>query len=240
MGQPDLKKNNVRPRPDDYGTDLDGLPAAVIAEPGNRHDPNAVMVLVQDELVGYLPRDAAALYSAPLQDLAQRGEYLTVTARVWVAPREDDRAGSVTVTLPPPDGVQSFNEPPEQPHQVLPPGAAIQVTGEENHMDVLTRYLADRERHLAVTLHLVEEQKTERSQPYRAVEVRLDGHRVGVLTKAMSEKLADLVAYVNDRNLLPVSRAVLKGSPLRAELVLYVAKSHEVTSKWLEAIPTGP
>ena len=90
-----------------------------------------------------------------------------------------------------------------------------------------------------MTLHLVEEQKTQRSQPYRAVEVRLDGHRVGVLTKAMSEKLADLVAPVNDGNLLPVSRAVLKGSPLRAELVLYVAKSHEVTSTWLKAIPTG-
>ena len=234
-----LKANNVRPRPDEYGTELEGLPAAVVAEPGNPYDPNAVKVLVQNELVGYLPRDDAAAYSAPLQDLAQRGEYLAVSARVWVAPREDERAGSVTVMLPPPDGVQSFNEPPDVPHRVLPPGGAIQVTGEENHMDVLTRYLSDRERHLAVTLHIVQEQKTERSQPYQAIEVRLDGQRVGVLTKAMSEKVADLVAYIAERNLLPVCRAVLKGSPLRAELVLFVAKSHEVTSKWLESVGTA-
>lgn len=106
-------------------------------------------------------------------------------------------------------------------------------------MDVLTRYLSDRERHLAVTLHIVQEQKTERSQPYQAIEVRLDGQRVGVLTKAMSEKVADLVAYIADRNLLPVRRAVLKGSPLRAELILFVAKSHEVTSKWLESVGTA-
>ena len=48
-------------------------------------------------------------------------------------------------------------------------------------MDVLRRYVGDRDRHLAVTLHLVEEAKTEGSTPYRCVEVRLDGHRVGVL-----------------------------------------------------------
>ena len=36
-----------------------------------------------------------------------------------------------------------------------------------------------------------------------------------------------------------VCRAVLKGSPLRAELVLFVAKSHEVTSKWLESVGTA-
>ena len=55
----------------------------------------------------------------------------------------------------------------------------------------------------------------------------------------MSEKVADLVAYIADRNLLPVCRAVLKGSPLLAELVLFVTKSHEFTSKWLESVGTA-
>lgn len=234
-----LRANNVLLRPDEYGTELESLPAAVIAEPDNPYDANAVKVLVQHELVGYLPRDAAALYSAPLYDLARRGEYLAVSARVWVAPPEDDRAGSVTVMLPPPEGVQSFNELPDLPNCVLPAGIAIQVTSEENHMDVISRYLSNAERHLAVTLHIVQEQKTERSQPYPAIEIRLDGKRVGLLTKAMSDKVADLVAYIANRNLLPVCRAVLNGSPLRAELVLHVAKSHEVTSKWLEAVGTA-
>ncbi len=234
-----LKANPAHVRPGEYGTALDGLPAAVVAEPGNPYDPDAVKVLVQEELVGYLPRDVATAYSAPLKKLAQRGEYLAVSARVWVAPRGDERTGSVSVKLPPPDGVRSFNEPPDHPHCVLPAGGAIQVSGEENHMDVLARYLSDRERYITVTLHVVHEQRTGRSQPYPAVEVRLDGQRVGVLTKAMSEKVADLVAYIADRNLLPVCRAVLKGSPLRVELVLFVAKSHEVSSKWLESVGTA-
>ena len=122
---------------------------------------------------------------------------------------------------------------------MLPSGAAIQVSGEENHMGVLARYVSDRDRHLAVTLHVVEEAKTERSTPYTCVEVRLDGHRVGTLTKAASEKLADVIGFVTERGRVPVGRAILKGSPLRAELVLFVAKSHEVTSAWLDRVPTA-
>ena len=113
--------------------------------------------------------------------------------------------------LPPPEGVQSFNELPEEPFTVLPSGAAIQVSGEENHMGVLARYVSDRDRHLAVTLHVVEEAKTERSTPYTCVEVRLDGHRVGTLTKAASEKLADVIGFVTERGRVPVGRAILKG-----------------------------
>ena len=119
---------------------------------------------------------------------------------------------------------------------MLPGGAVIHVTGEDQHMDVLGAYVADRDRYLAVTLHMVEEVRSERSTPYRAVEVRLDGRRVGVLTKGMSEKVADIVDFVAQRGRIPVCRAVLKGSPLRAELVLYVAKSHEVTRRWMDSV----
>ena len=218
------------------GTELNEIAASVVADPNNPHDSNAVAIWVLGELVGHLPRDAAARYSPPLRDLADQGHHLATTARVWAAPIGDGRGGSVTVMLPPAEGVQSFNEPPEIPHTVLPDGAAVQVGGEENHMDVLSRYVGDRDRHLAVTLHLVEEAKTERSTPYRCIEVRLDGHRVGVLAKGASEKLADVVEFVHERGRLPVARAVLKASPLRAEIVLNVAKSHEVTRRWLDSI----
>ncbi|HHU11165.1 MAG TPA: DUF2510 domain-containing protein [Intrasporangiaceae bacterium] len=230
----------TRARRGEYGTDIDGVSALVIAEPRNEYDPNAVAVFVLGHKVGYLPRDAAALYSAPLQDLADRGEALAVEARVWVAPVDDtEMGGSVSLMLPPAQGVQSFNDLPGVPCQVIPQGGAIQVTGEDQHMDVLGKYVGDGERHLAVTLHVVEEQKTERSKPYDCVEVRLDGHRVGVLTRAMSEKMVDVVQYISDRGKLPVCRAVLKGSSLRAEVVLFVAKSHEVSQRWLDAVDSG-
>jgi hypothetical protein len=230
-----LLKQSRLPR-GEYGTELTGLPAAVVADPGNPHDANAVAVWVQGELVGFLPRDIAASYHPALADLAERGEYLGVEARVWVSTDGGEVRGSATLVLPPPEGVQSFNEPPEEPHQVLPLGGAIQVTGEDQHMDVLGQYVADRDRYVAVTLHGLDVQKTPRSSPYRCVEVRLDGKRVGELTKAMSEKIIDVVDHVEQKGRLPLCRAVLRGSPLRAELTLQVAKAHEVTRRWLDDV----
>ena len=41
--------------------------ATLAPEPGNQYDSNAVAVLVRGELIGYLKRDVAALYSPALQ-----------------------------------------------------------------------------------------------------------------------------------------------------------------------------
>ncbi|GGB69535.1 hypothetical protein GCM10011314_06030 [Knoellia flava] len=232
-----LDKN--KPPWGDYWAEMDDLPAAIVADPDNPHDSSAVAVWVQEELVGFLPREAAALYHPALADLAERGEHLRVGARVLVHLDDGAVSGSATVTLPPPEGVQSYNEPPDEPHQVMPHGSAMQVTCEEQHMDVLGAYVSDRERHVAVTLHAIDVQKTPRSSPYRAVEVRLDGQRVGELTKGMSEKMLDVVDFISGKGRLPLCRAVLKGSPLRAELTLQVAKAHEVKSRWLDGIESA-
>lgn len=215
---------------------MDGLPASIVADAGNPYDPNAVAVWVQGEHVGYLPRADAALYQPALADLAERGEFLMVEGRVWAQEYDDDLHASVSLMLPSPDGVQSFNEPPDAPHQVLPHGGAIQVTCEEEHMDVLGPFVSDRDRYVAVTLHAIDVQKTPRSAPYQGIEVRLNGMRVGELTKAMSEKVVDVVEFLEGKGRLSVCRAVLKGSPLRAELTLQVAKAHEVTRRWLDDI----
>jgi hypothetical protein len=52
----------------------------------------------------------------------------------------------------------------------------------------------------------------------------------------MSEKVIDVVDFIASKGRLPLCRAVLKGSPLRAELTLQVAKAHEVTRRWLDGI----
>jgi hypothetical protein len=139
--------------------------------------------------------------------------------------------------MPAPNGVLSFNELPEESHRVLPSGKALQVTGEDEHMNVLTDYVHDHNRHLAVTLHLITTTpKTARTQPAEAVEIRLDGHPIGCLSKAMTETVRDLVAYVADHGHVPVARAVLKGSSIKADVTLYVARSSEVSQQWLDGI----
>lgn len=229
----------------DYGVEINAV-AAVVREPNNKFDPNAVAVWINAKhLVGHLPREVAAIY-APKLDKLDRGTFLQVDARAWVRLREDwdDRgrskkvvSGSVTVRLPDPDGIEPFNGLPEAPHAVLPWGKAVQVSGEEEHMDVLKTFvLGAAPRHVAATLHLIEEPR-KTGGPVRLVEARLDGQRVGVMTKAMSDQVADLVEFVTAKGRLPVVRALLKGSDLRADLAVHVARTVDVSHKWLESVP---
>ena len=47
--------------------------AALIPEPTNPHDPNAVKVEIDGKLVGYLPRQAAIDYGPMVKEPAERG-----------------------------------------------------------------------------------------------------------------------------------------------------------------------
>jgi hypothetical protein len=219
------------------GTELSGARAVVATDPTNPYDSNAVGVWIEGRhLVGYLPAELAAQYAPALSQLEEEGCNLRVPARVWIAER-NGVFGSVSLSMPSPHGVLSFNELPEEPHCILPAGKALQITGEDGHMDVLTRYVHDNQRHLAVTLHVVPQPAASaRSQASEVVEVRLDGSRIGCLTKASSEAVRDLVAYVADRGRVPVARAVLKGSSIKADVTLFLARSSEVTQKWLDGV----
>lgn len=230
----------------DYGIELTETRAALIPEPDNPHDSNAVAVWIDDRYpVGHLPRDLAADYSSRLESL-DRGTFLQVPARVWIAPTSDwdERTGaevrriqgSVTVQLPDPDGIVPYNDLPEEPHTVLPWGRAVQLTGEEQHMDVLRTFaLGHSPRHVAATLHVIEEPRRT-GDPIRIVEVRLDGEPVGVMSKAVSTQIHDLVTFVASNGRTPVARATIKGSDLRADVAVNVARTSDVPQKWLDSV----
>jgi hypothetical protein len=232
----------------DYGYEVPEAVAAIVPDPDNKFDANAVAVWVEGRhLVGHLPRNVAAEYAPKLEAL-DRGTYLQVPARVWVgrddwdretgAPKQAGVRGSVSVRLPEPDGISPFNDLPDEPHSVLPWGRAIQITGEELHMDVLRTFaLGTDPRHVAATLHLIEEPR-KTGDAVRLVEVRLDDERVGVMSKAISEQVEDLVAFVAGKNRVPVARAIVKGSDLRAEVTVHVARTSEVPHKWLDGVET--
>ncbi len=206
----------------------------------------AVAVLIDGRhLVGHLPRKVAAQYTHGLESF-DRGRYLQVPARVWIGHRTDwdERSGaevtslrgSVTVHLPDSIGIVPYNDLPDAPHTVLPWGRAAQITGEEHHMDVLRTFaLGVGPRHVAATLHLIEEPRRT-GGPVPVIEVRLDGQRVGVMSKAISDQIHDLVTYVADNGRIPVARAIVKGSDLRAEVTVHVARTSEVPQKWLDSV----
>lgn len=227
------------PRIPTDGIYLDDLQALLWPEPRNAHDPNAVAVVIRDSIVGYLPRDVAATYTARLQAMMARGLLPATRCRVrgfvqpgWGTP--GDFGATVWVALPPPHHLEPVNNAPQQPYAELPPGPAIQVTGEEDHVDHLRRYARpEGEAWAWVTLHPVQGQNSK-----TFVEVRLDGQTAGRLSPKMSTDMLPAVQHVEAAGKTTAARAIVKGNQLRMEVVVYAARVHELTADWFTTV--GP
>lgn len=217
------------------GADLT-LPAALADDAGNPHDRNAVAVWVGGHHVGYLDRDTARRWHPVVSDMASQHRHLAVRSRVWASTARGRVSARVTLYAPDPTMIHPVNGLPSGPHLVLPAGSTIQVTQEDRHMDVLAPFATGSDAPVAVTLHAIHEIRPRSA--YEAVEVKIDGQRVGVLTRQQSENLLPLVKYIEDRAMVPVARATLKGNQLKADVVLHVVKAQDVDQAWLHSL--GP
>ncbi|WP_433362104.1 HIRAN domain-containing protein [Actinoplanes sp. CA-142083] len=214
--------------------------AELVPEPGNRHDQNAVAVRIGGQLVGYLPRDEAARYSPALFQLVTQGWSPQVACRVWGASWDGNFRGSVRLDLAEPHLLAPANRPPGGEHRLLPPGHAIQVTGEEHHLDALLPFLRpEGECWVHATLHEVVEQTARTSKV--VVEVRLDGARVGKLSPRMSGELLPAIQHLAGQGRATVTRALVKGNRIKTEVTLYALRAHELPHSWLgPASPISP
>ena len=77
----------------------DDVPVSLRRDPGNAYDSNAVEVLLDDRLIGYIPRDKASAWSAFLAQLEAAGYRARATVRIragwsayWVNLRADPDA----------------------------------------------------------------------------------------------------------------------------------------------------
>lgn len=104
-------------------------------------------------------------------------------------------------------------------------------------MDVLTRYVlrgSHVDNYVAATLVSINEIRPRSA--YEAVQVEIDGERIGVLTKGQSEKLLPLVKHIEERGLIPVVCAEVKGSQLKVDVVLDTVDAETVDDSWLDAL----
>lgn len=216
--------------------------ASLIPEPHNKHDRNAVGVWVGAAQVGYLAREEAVRYAPVLARLAAQGWLPQVSARVWGAEwsdydgRSGSFEGSVRLDLAEPHMLVPANLPPGGDSRMLPMGSAIQVTGEEQHLDTLAPFLRpEGECWAHVSLHEVVEQLARSTRT--VVEVRIDGACVGQLTPKMSGELLPAVRYLAEQGATAAARAVVKGNRIKTEVVLYVARAHELPESWLGDVP---
>jgi len=225
--------NDFKPK----GTEI-VVTAQLIPEPKNKYDRNAVGVWSGSQQLGYLPRDEAARYVGILSALVEQGWMPQVAARIWGSEWSDyeDRrvsfSGSVRLDLAEPHMLVPANLRPGGEHRILPTGGAIQVTGEERHLDALAPLLRpEGECWAYVTLHEVVEQLARSTR--EVIEVRVDGARVGQLTPKMSSELLPAIRHLAERGATTAARAIVKGNRIKTEVVLYAARAHELPESWL-------
>lgn len=226
------------------GIDLDAV-AQLSPEPSNRYDPHAVKVTVQGRHVGYLARQEARAYSTVLTRLEQQGMIAVAPCRIraweYTNQLESDHRGrdrygtqtdiQVSLVVDSPGTCIPLNLPPSGAHRMLPAGSALQLRGEENHLDVLTPIVGDRgEVAVHGTLHAI---TTTDKTPKDVVEVRVDGRPIGTLTPAMSAHYLPVIRHLSETGCQTAAQVYLKGNRIKVEAVLHAQRAHELDADWV-------
>lgn len=226
--------------------------AYLMPEPHNRYDRNAVRVEVQGRTVGYLPKEIAGDYATVLTSLVSRGLAPATPCRIWAYERQEwkgydnrDRDvyervlnAQVSIVLDAPHRILPMNVEPVGPHRTLPHGSALQVRGEEKHLDVLAPWVAQHgEGWVYGELRSIAVQNGR--EPKEVVEILIDGQVIGELTPAMSAHYVPAIEHGAARGESVVAKVFLKGNALKVEAVLHAAKAHELGSDWVAGVTTS-
>lgn len=229
------------------------LRAALVTEPGNKVDPYAVMVIAGGQHVGYLARDDARAYQPVVMGLRQQGLLAVTDCRVYAWDREEwlgtDRRGhdvtkqvleaDVTLVLDDWWMCVPANLPPAVSHTLLPQGSAIQARREEDHQVALRPFLrAEGEAWVYATLGVITDQSTRTTK--ELVEIRIDEQRVGELTPAMSAEYIPIIRQLEQSGRATAARAIVKGNQIKADVVLYAAKTSQLDAQWIAANAAAP
>jgi len=212
------------------------FPVTLVAEPDNPHSTNGHAISVRNgkDVLGYIASEKSSDYFPEVARVCASGYLPEVNARLWCSGDLLDRDSNLYLYLSILDPGRNvpLNNPPSEGWALIPYGNAFQVTKESDHFDILQDYVPPSGMGtLLVTLHKeMLGTKTKRI----GLEVRLDGERVGELSKSASEKLMPMVDHYDAIGLTSVARAIIQGSGLAAELTIHVKRAHELEDRDLE------
>ncbi len=226
---------------------LENLTAALVPEPDNPHDANAVAVQLGGHTAGYLGRDDAREYQPVLLDLVRAGFVPTVRANLWAVARKDyDKPrkahyfANLRLALKDPHLLIPVNDPPvAASSSLLPWGNALQLTGEEKYQGTLARYVSSAGDCLALgTLHPAVGGTAK--SPKSVIEVRIDGQPVGTLSAASSVHFLPVVQHLGAEGVLTLAWLRLKGNAVSTQVTLQATKAHELPQQWFSELATLP
>jgi hypothetical protein len=172
--------------------------AILVPEPTNPYDRNAVRITLGGRTVGYLSREEAVQYQPQLLDLLQAGRLGSCPAYVCGG---GDRYYGVFLHLGRPGCLLPVNS--ADGLELLAAERQVTVTGEEGHQDVLAE-LAARGRGaerlpVFASLHRCTVGKGKYAGQ-DGIEVRINGSRVGELTKLQADRYLPTVASAEEQD----------------------------------------
>ena len=215
--------------------------ATLVLEMDNPHSKSghAISVRWQDRVIAHIPDSETNDYFPELARLAASGFDAGVRATLWTNETQPnfnprDIHMSVHIGSQPPGMIAPINNPPSQKWAVIPRGRTSQVAKEKDHLDVLQSYtgLGNAKTYIFVTLHKVLLGTRTR---WAGVEVRLDGKRIGELSKTTGAKFLPIIEHYDSLGLITVCHAYLRETPTSAEVALKAATFEEMTDKDLYA-----
>lgn len=205
--------------------------ALLVRDPKNKYDKNAVQVLVDGGLVGFLPKEDAPAYHPAIALVESRGFTATAAGRLWWSSSAEWFSASVSLDLDDPALLVAVNSPDtSRPHLIVPAGSTYQVSGEAEHLDVLGPWLARGYapgKALAWAALTATTVATARSN-FEIVSVSLDGEPIGTLSKQTSAKLLPYVRPLTARGVPVYCEAVLTGNALAIEATVSLTPTEKL------------
>lgn len=212
--------------------------ARFVPEPTNKYDRNAVRVEVDGLLIGYLRATLAAQYQPVFVGMNREGLSPVTTCEIhgYQYGREFD--AQAWIVLDEPYLLRPVTAPPRIPYRELPHGSALQVRGEEAHLDVLAPLVGPQGESWAHGVLRAQEPASEKAK--RGVLIEINGVVIGDLTPASSAHFLPIIDHLAKVGQVAVAKVFLKGNRIKVEAVLHAAKAHELDASWLPHVAPPP
>ncbi len=200
------------------------IPVQLIPEVSENQDYSPLSIRWNGELLGHLPEDLAQDYQQILRLSASR-----CVATSFAKISEDGE--ELTVSLRSPGLLLPLNNPPRDPYALLPATTSLTLTHNEGLEHILADYLPPEGTGLLlVTLHNVEVLNERNRQ---AVEVRLDGQRIGELPASENKNFKGTISYFAGLGMLTTATAQISGSETSPLLRVTTTPAKRLTTSLL-------
>lgn len=214
------------------------MPMTISREPSNHVDPNAVAVLADGVIVGYVPREQAPAYHPPLDRLSSLGRLARVVGEIrwWASEYGDEPDYRVTLDLGAPSRIVPVNDEPAN-SRLLPHGRSLTVKEQPEALPLLSSLVRPGCGNEAAAWAIL--QSTTGPKGKELAVVLLNGTPVGTLTPASSTHFLPITRWAAERGVSVACRALLIGNELDVQVTIHAAKASELAPEWLAAEPPG-